>query len=158
MTLMTKTQMMNLVAQGRVHESFEHSIEGLFDVTAMRLNCQDLKIEPFRIEIKDVLDFIRESRVIDQARIMELPDAAWRNDPAMCVVYRRGDEVEHMLIDGVHRILRRHKEGFTQFYCWFVEERDIVRPNLEDWQRGVERGIDWGDVIVDGKIVKRGTE
>jgi hypothetical protein len=36
-----------------------------------------------------------------------------------------------------------------------VPESKIIRPDMTQWQHGTELGIDWGDDVVDGQIVKR---
>lgn len=152
--LMTKTEIMKLIAKSQIHESFDHSIEGRFDITEMRQRAKGTFV--FDVPIDSVLAFIRANRVFETQRIFDLDENSWKNDPAMCVVYHRGGSDEHLLIDGVHRIMRRHHEGLKDFQCYFVDEKDIVRPDTSQWQEGVKRGFDWGaEVVVDGKIVKR---
>lgn len=156
---MTKTEIMKLIAKGQIHESFEHSTEGLFDITEMRQACATSGSRPFEVPIASVLPFILTNRVFEMQRVFDLDENSWKNDPAMCVLYDRGGSAEHLLVDGVHRIMRRHHAGLTDFHCYFVDEKDIVRPDMRKWQDGVKRGLDWGsEVVVDGKIVKRGAQ
>lgn len=153
--LMTKSEIMKLVASGAIHETFDHSTEGKFDVTAMRKAAQESKLPTLRVRIADVYAAICQDRVIDQARIDELDARSWKADPAMVVVFNEAGQTSHLLIDGIHRILRRHKEGEFLFRAWFIDEANVIRPDMTQWVEGVERGIDWGDKIEDGKIVKR---
>jgi len=156
MSLMTKTQIMQAVAAGRVHETFDHETDGKFDVTAMRALCAKLNWPSLRVPVSEVVDEIRQSRVIDEARIDELPQASWQNDPALVVIMKDADgNDQHLLIDGTHRILRRHKEGCEIFRAYFVPEFMVIRPDMTQWVRSEERGIDWGDAIEGDKIIKR---
>jgi hypothetical protein len=152
--LMTKTEIMKLVASGKVHECFDHSIEGTFDVTAMREWAEDNAVVML-CPISDVLSFILTNRVFEMERAFDLDENSWANDPAMCVVLERNGQEEHLLIDGIHRIIRRHHAGLELFKCYMVPESKVVRPDMTQWQHGTERGIDWGDDVVDGQIVKR---
>lgn len=155
MSLMSKTELMKMVVEGKVHESFEHSVDGIFDVTAMREQAVKNKAPIVTFTIADVVDHVRADRVVDEERIGNLPEASWRSDPAMVVLFDQGDNVYHLLIDGSHRILRRHREGLFNFPCYLIPSSEIIRPDPEQWVRGEERGLVWGDAIVDGKIVKR---
>jgi hypothetical protein len=154
--IMSKTEVMKLVSWGRVHESFEHEHEGRFDVTAIRMLSPQIKGEVHELPIHDVLAFILINRVLDVQRVRDLDAESWRNDPAIAIQMVRDGITEHLLIDGVHRIMRRHQEGLQTFRCYVIDEKHAIRPDLNKWQPGVERGIDWGDAVVDGKIVKRG--
>lgn len=154
--LMTKTALMKLVAAGSVHEAFEHSIDGSFDITAMRAWAQTHRVAAVSFAIGDAVDHLRTDRVVDEQRIAELDENSWRNDPAMVVLFDNEDgSVSHLLIDGTHRILRRHKEGLTDFLCYLIPSANVIRPDNKEWVRGVDRGIDWGDDVVGDKIVKR---
>lgn len=150
--LMTKTEVMNLVASGKVHETFDHSTCGKFDVTAMRAYAMSRHLPTLRVRIADVYAELCRDRVIDQARVDELDEASWKDDPAMVIILEEGS---HLLIDGTHRILRRHKEGQFLFRAWFIEERFAIRVDPTEWIEGVHRGIDWGDKIEGNKIIKR---
>jgi hypothetical protein len=144
--LMSKTEVMKLVKWGRVHESFEHEHEGRFDITAMRMLPPQIRGKVYELPIHEVLAFILINRVLDVQRVRDLDVESWRNDPAIAI---------QMIRDGVHRIMRRHQEGLQTFLCYVIDEKHAIRPDLNEWQPGVERGIDWGDELVDGKIVKR---
>lgn len=148
---MTKTEIMALVKEGTVHESFEHETDGMFDVTAMRTMCIVSGLQVFQCPIAPIIDAIFRDRVFDEARVSELPYYSWQTDPALVIQYDNG---ENLLIDGTHRIIRRHREGLLFCLAYLIPEADIIRPSAE-FQRGEERGIDWGDQIVDGKIVRR---
>jgi hypothetical protein len=156
MGLLTKTEVMKLVVQHKLHETFEHSTEGRFDVTAMRVYAQSMKLPTQRVRIMDVLSDLRTQRVISQERILQLDMWSWLHDPAMVIVYQDSTgKPAHLLVDGTHRILRRHQERCTFFSAWFIDIKDAIRPDMQQWVPAVERGIDWGDAVVDGKIVKR---
>lgn len=144
MTTMTKTQLMAMIARsnGRIHESFEHEHDGLFDITAMRAWAVQTKLKPMSVRISDVLETVLTTRIIDEQRVRELDEASWRNDPAMVVVY--DNPTAHLLVDGSHRIVRRYLEGETLFYAYFVPERNIIRPDSREWMQGTKLGIDWG--------------
>lgn len=152
---MTKTEIMALIEKGSVHERFTHSIEGEFDITAMR-EWASKNVKPVRVPISEVIEFVTTSRVMDVERVRTLTTWSWRIDPALAVEYVNDGKTEHLLVDGTHRIMRRHLEGQTEFPCWIVPESAIVRPNMDEWCNGEERGLDWGDELIDGKIVKRG--
>lgn len=154
--LMTKTEVMKLVAEGGVHETFDHSTEGKFDVTSMRRYAIKAQLPTLQVRIADVYSHILRDRVIDQQRVLDLDENSWKHDPAMVIVFSKGDGTKsHLLIDGVHRILRRHVEGEFLFTAWFIDEASAIRPDMKHWIEGVERGIDWGDKVEDGKIIKR---
>lgn len=146
---------MSLVASNDVHECFEHTVDGLFDITEMRRFASTHQVPVLSFHISAVIAHIEEERVIDAQRVLELPEESWKFDPAMLVIYEREDGAQHLLVDGTHRILRRHREGLKTFTAYTFAEQDIIRPDMAKWKRGCERGIDWGDAVVDGRIVKR---
>lgn len=176
MALMTKTEIMAHVAAGEIHETFDHETEGSFDITMMRKLAHaawtaslqaNLKlagsgqplvkpdVELRRFHMQGMEAAIRASRVIDETRIMQLDDYSWRNDPALVVEYVTDGTEYQLIIDGTHRILRRSKEGKSTFDAYVFTTNQIIRPDMNKFVQGVKRGYDWGDDVVDGKIIKR---
>lgn len=156
MSLKTKTELMALVIAGKNRECFEHSHFGMMDVTAMRTivlsgRAYDYVFVPLHL----ICDHIRETRVIDKERITTLPAESWQKDPAIFIISpapHLPGGWEHTMVDGHHRALRREAEGLQDIRAAFIHERDIIRPP-EGW--GLRADMDWGDALVDGKIVKR---
>jgi hypothetical protein len=158
MDVVKKSELMAAVAQGRLHEAFEHSELGWFDVTAMR-DWAKRHAEVIDVDINCAVDFIRESRVVEMTRVHELPTESWQNDPAMyvCIVGTPPEPTTYLLIDGSHRIMRRHIEGLSTFKAYIVEQKDVIRVDSTKFGRTTDIfGIDWGDPVVNGKIVRRG--
>jgi hypothetical protein len=155
MNLMTKTQLMDLVAAGKIHESFEHSDEGHFDVTSMRQWAAANKAPIVSFSLAGMVEPLRAGRVVDEERVANLPLNSVLNDPAMVVVYNEEGQSRHLVIDGTHRILRRAKLGLRTFPAYLIDSIDIIRPDTTKFVRGVDRGLDWGDGVEGDKIVKR---
>lgn len=166
MKIVTKSQMAAFIAQGRGHESFEHEELGHFDVTEMR-ELAKKKGELIEVDMagSGMIEFVRTQRVYEEQRVHELPHESWhgangQNDPVLYVRIARPapEPTTYLLIDGAHRIMRRHLEGLTTTWAYVLEERDIIRP---DWSKmGDSRdlfGLDWGDAVLsNGQIIKRG--
>ncbi len=151
--MIKKTDLMREVARGRFTEIFSHTTLGAFDVTAMRHAAQLSGRKPALVDLlPSIIAFIRESRDIDQERCLELSVDSVSKDPAMAVVMQDAEgKEEHLLIDGVHRILRRAIDGEKTFLCWFIPEAEIVRPDFTG-----KAMIEWGTFQIDqhGKIYK----
>lgn len=139
------------VIAGRARESFEHSIIGQFDVTATREVAKahgKFIIVPF----SDFLDYCRENHVWEPERVAALDTISWRHDPGIMLWDTTNGQVEHTMIDGIHRALRREREGLTEMVFWELPVAQAIRPGF-GW--GMKPGYDWGDAVVDGKIVRR---
>jgi hypothetical protein len=153
MTRLTNTQMMSLVASGDISESFTHPTEGVFDITKMReyarANC-----EVQQLPIEYVIDFVMNTRVFEPQRIIDLSTHSWMEDPALFVSYVENNTVSKLLIDGTHRIIRRHREGLRTFLFYELLEDEIIRP--DPTTTGILDNA-WGDPIVDGQIIRRPT-
>jgi hypothetical protein len=153
-TLITKTQLMASVVAGLRHESFEHSIDGLFDITAMRQKCAAEELgERAILPLDGIIPFIRENRVIEMQRVLALDYESWKNDPGMFIVesYDDAGVPTGIMVDGHHRAIRRQLEGEMEMVVWMVPKDKAIRPGA-NWMRHPD---DWGDAIIDGKIVKR---
>lgn len=150
--LMSKTAHMKLISSGRTHECFNHSEQGLIDVTVLREQCKAGKFgAPYDIGLDQVIPFIHEHRVFELDRVKELDEESWRNDPGIFVILYERCGISHMMIDGTHRALRRRLEGLDGMLFYMVHQEHIVRP-----EPGFVQLTDWGDeVLKDGKIVKR---
>ena len=151
MTLRTKSELMAIVASGRSREVFDHSTEGLFDVTAMRALAPEVG-ELSNVPLHLIVDHLRTKHVWEQARVDELTPASYLHDPGIVVVYIENGEEVHLLIDGTHRALRRHHEGYVNMDFWFISSKHIIRPS-SDWEQ--RKDMDWGDEHKDGKIIRR---
>ena len=154
--LISKSQLMQVIESGRGRETFTDSEEGIFDVTAMREYAFKNKLPTQAFPTRGMEQYLREHRVIDNARVRELRDYSYLCDPALVVIYQRpGEAVQHLLIDGSHRIMRRCINRFSTFRAYVFTEAQIIRPDLTGRATLEEVGMDWGDKVVDGKIVKR---
>lgn len=148
MELHKKSDLMKNVVRGIGREVFEHSEEGVFDVTAMRQYCTRIGLKPVLLEVAAILPYIKETRVHEMSRVYELSAYDCRNDPALGVEYPDGT---HLYIDGTHRALRLDILGVLHQPLWLLKESEIIRPDLRLHSMG-----DWGDEFKDGKIIKRG--
>lgn len=147
----TKTEIMTQVCLGTAHECFEHSEEGWFDITRMRKWARQ-HCAIVNVELVAFVHHIASTRVFEEERINTLTMEEWANDPVLFVVYENGPNgVEHLMIDGHHRAMRAFREGAETVRAYMVPEHAITRP-----PKGFQHGPDWGDDLVDGKIVKRG--
>lgn len=146
MNSLNKETIMAPVVAGYAHEAFTHETEGTFDVTEMR---EWIKGHPellITVELSNLIGFIKENRVTDDHRIRTLPESSWRDDPGIAI---ECDDGSMLMIDGHHRALRRELEGLHVMEIYAVPMKDAIRP-----QAGYMRGPDWGDPIVDGKIIR----
>jgi hypothetical protein len=148
--VISKSELMARVIHGREHECFEHSECGFFDITLMR---EWAKKHGVRITVgtADMVPHIHESRDYDPERVLELPDESWKNDPPLAVALNDGT---HLLIDGAHRILRRHAEGYKNTDILVLTEEEIIRPG-PGWSK--QEAVDWGtkEIGPDGELVDR---
>jgi hypothetical protein len=124
----SKSQLMQSIAQGLGHECFEHSNEGVFDITLMRAWAAT-HLTAVTVELAHFIEFVREGRIWEAARVDELTYNQWRYDPIMFVAYPTEDgPMSHVLVDGTHRALRAHKEGSKFIKAFIVPEDKIIRP------------------------------
>lgn len=153
---LTKSQIMLMVLSGRTRESFEHSTEGMFDITQMRKEALESERAITAFPLTPELEtFIRANRVWEQERVdfFAAQYERWEKpEPAMFYETTENGEPSHLLIDGTHRILAAYALKMPWFIAWFFEESDIRRPP-PGW--GLRADLDWGDQLIDGKIVKR---
>ena len=144
--IIPKSAIMALVARGEHCECFEHEELGLFDVSAMRERAKTHG-EAVEIAIDQVEPFVRANRVFEQARVDQLDSYSWRFDPVLYVRLEEGPPhgTSYLLIDGAHRVLRRHQEGCDTVLAVILTEADIIRPDLTALGRTSDMvGIDWG--------------
>lgn len=158
-TILTKSQLMERVISGHERECFSHSTEGIFDITGMRQLIKSGKIEGElrTVDLDQVIPFIEQNRVVDMQRVHDLDRASWRDDPGIFIVLKEdtdGNGPTVLMVDGHHRAMRRRQEGFPTIWMWFIKEENAVRP-APGWVQNTS--VDWGDEIIDGKIVKRGS-
>ena len=152
-TILTKAQLMDLVIRGGQRECFTHSEAGTFDVTAMRQAAPQIG-EIQEIPLSNLLEFIAQSRVVDRDRVLSLPEESWRSDPGIFVVheYDAAGVPTVTMIDGHHRAMRRALEGMETMQLWFIPIEKAIRP-APGWVTNPY--VDWGDPIVDGKIIRK---
>lgn len=152
MNLVSKTEIMQRVVAGRSHECFQHSDEGFFDITLMREWAIANK-KWVLVLLSDIVPHILETRDIDESRIAELDEKSWKTDPGLAVIYDRpGQAIEHLMIDGHHRALRRQREGLEVMKFYMIPEAAIIRPHPG---MILNPHFDWGKIIKDGKLVDR---
>jgi hypothetical protein len=145
-TVIPKSVFMYHVARGDQREVFEHEELGLFDVTAMRERAK-FRGEAVEIAIDQVEPFVRANRVFEQDRVDQLDSYSWQFDPVLYVLLDEGPPhgTSYLLIDGAHRVIRRHQEGRDTALAVILTEADILRPDLSKWGRVQETlGLDWG--------------
>lgn len=154
MKIITKAELMSLVINRGLHECFEHSEFGTFDVSAMREWCVENldKCEIGAFSLSEVIPHIHTNRVTDAHRVMTLPDRSWQEDPAIFLVVKGEDHPTHVMIDGHHRALRRGIEGEADMVAFFVPIELAIRPEA-GWVKNPF--FDWGDKIENGKVVPR---
>lgn len=158
MEQVSKTRLMNYVIAGRMRECFSHSDQGEFDVTAQRAWCEqnaldEAKCQVINVGLEQIIPWLAEHRVVEDQRAAELPETSWLLDPGIFIHYvdiEAGTE-SHLMIDGHHRALRRHREGKDNMLFYLVPSKFIIRPS-KDWIPNP--WFDWGDKMVDGKIIK----
>ena len=158
-TIVSKSEIMKLVAQGNFHETFAHSEEGFFAISLMRKFAleNNFEIKTFDLN-KELFLKVLDTRVIEQKRVFDLEEKSWRFDPALMIEYPpQANEAHptHLLIDGSHRLIRRGIEGLIFFPCYVFTPEQIIRPDLTAFKDTRNYGLDWGDDIINGKIVKR---
>jgi hypothetical protein len=152
MNLISKSELMLPVFRGEAHECFEHSELGIFDVTMTRAWAEN-NAEVMVVDLSDIVPFILTNRVTEPSRVMQLSEASWRSDPGLILYTEEPNgSHEHVVIDGHHRALRRNAEGETTMGFYVLPLNRAVRPSY-GWTK--QSNVDWGDEIIDGKIVKR---
>jgi hypothetical protein len=122
---------MERVAAGHERERFVHPVEGIFDITGMRQSIKaggegDLR----SVDLDLVVEFIKENRTIDMQRVHELDTVSWRDDPGIFVVLKPdtdGTGATVLMVDGHHRAMRRHLEGFHTTWMWFIDEKHAAK-------------------------------
>lgn len=78
--VVSKAELMLPVFRGEQHECFEHSELGIFDVTATRAVIENIGTL-HTVALDQIVPFVLQNRVTDPARVMQLPEQSWRNDP-----------------------------------------------------------------------------
>jgi hypothetical protein len=146
----TKSLLMSYVSQGIHHECFEHSRLGRFDITTMRQRAASLG-DKVSVPLDNIIAFIREQRVVEWDRIEALTRESWQDDPGIFIVEEVVDGVPGgVMVDGHHRAFRRLMEGCTDMDFWMIPIEKALRPVPGFFHSG----MDWGDPIIDGKIIR----
>ena len=151
--VITKTELMQLVIDGKNEEVFEDTEMGMFAVTRMRKFAfeNQNKVKFILVDLPSLVEAIKKFRVYEEERINTLNENSWRNDPGILILHP-GPPVAHTIIDGTHRALRRFKEGCKDMLFWAFDPSQAIIPLIY-----VESQYDWGDEIIEnGEIVKRG--
>lgn len=164
---MNKSLIASLVAAGLAREFFDHQTLGRFDVSTARQlvaslwrnNIKFCRFDAMRMADDnkniDALQYLFASREIDEDRCRELTTIQL-NDPAINVVCppgTNGEELSHLLIDGIHRIKARFDRDYDGFY--FYEIPLELAPRMIHDATVIE--IPWGEMeLVPGVgLVKR---
>ena len=153
MKLISKSELMSRVIQGHARECFEHSEQGIFDITAMR-EWAKMNTKPVWVLLSDINPFIRTNRVTELERVNNLPRESWESDPGMFILIGSPPDETHVMVDGHHRALRREMQGEKRMLCYVVPIAEAKRPQ-PGWYKDIR--VNWGDDIVNGAIVKRVT-
>ena len=157
MEIVSKTKLMGAVGFGRLHESFEHSEQGMFDITATRhaIELQQITYEIVWIDFDQFIDFAKKHRVFEEERVASLTDTSWKLDPGIFATVEEPDgTISHMMLDGIHRAVRRQREGEKGMRFYMIAEKDAKRPTEDFVQNPF---YDWSDQIIkDGVITRRG--
>lgn len=129
--VVSKTEVMQLVASGRARECFEHESAGRFDVTAMRdaIKKNEISFKLLCVAIDQVSPFVRQNRETEPARVNELTWESYENDPGIFIEVPDGTS---LMIDGHHRALRREAEGLDHMFFYFIPWDQAIRPS-EAW-------------------------
>lgn len=174
MTMMklTKSQSAQLVRRGLLMEVFHHATLGRFDVSAIRhyllgyragvhgdkpMTC---RFDSVRAETgdPDPMAFLVGQREIDEARVAELT-AEDLEDPIIFVACPPGSNGEgetHLLVDGIHRLVARHRRGYKDF-VFYMTSLEVARALWRGAPPGVELvEVPWGEKEVrDGELRDR---
>lgn len=129
--VISKTEVMQLVASGRTRECFEHEQLGLFDVTAMRraIKENEISFKLLCVGLDQVVPFVRANRETEPARVQELTWESYENDPGIFIEIPDGSS---LMVDGHHRALRREAEGMDHMFFYFIPLDQAIRPS-EGW-------------------------
>lgn len=146
---LTKTEIMQLVANGQHREAFEHSELGLFDITAMRERAKTHG-KLVEIDIACVANFVIENRPYDRDRMRSLT-VEQINDPILYVHLPNDPQGAdtHLLVDGAHRAIRRAHLGLPTVHAYILTEADIIRPDFNVFGFGPHFGIEWGETLAE---------
>lgn len=155
MNVVTKEFVMKTVALGLAHEGFEHPYIGTVDITNLRNWCKTRPDLIINLPTESFIDFVMEFRVFEEDRVKTIDDQSWKCDPG---IYVECEDGSYLFVDGIHRAVRRHREGREDMRFYLVPEKEARRfpfdTNLLVDSR--KMGYDWGDkIVVDGKIVER---
>lgn len=148
-----KSTLMTLVTAGLSHECFEHSIHGHFDVTLMReaIRLGTIPYETVQTPVDYLVKHIKESRVVEESRWMHLPFKSWYDDPGIAVITPDDQGgIWTIMIDGHHRAMRRQFECKELMVLHLVPLEAAIRP-----APSLRQIADWGDPMVNGKIIRR---
>lgn len=152
--VLSKSEMVVLVASGIGHESFDHEQFGRFDITNLRnlapnaaylsrltgVACCEAVIYP----LAPIIAYAKSSaRDTEEARIAELPQESWESNPGIAILM---PDRTTLLIDGHHRALRREREGKTDMRFWLWTWDAANKFGRVDTSSFAEvPGLDWGN-------------
>lgn len=144
MSLMSKTQLMRLVADGKCREAFtfipdDGTPERQYDVSLLRTQIRQQLIpwQTSLVMLDCLVPFLSTNRVWEQDRVDALGPDSYELDPPIAL--QDGPTV--ILADGVHRIMRLHQKGHVTVKIIFVDEPNAPRVS-PGW--GQNPGHDWG--------------
>lgn len=144
--MMTKTQLMALVATGAVKEAYtfvpsDGSPERNYDVSLLRegIRAERIAFTVATVPMSQLADPLSATRVWEQRRVDALTPESYELDPPI-FLYDSTDDT-HMLVDGIHRIMRLFQLGREEVHVVVVAEPDAPRV-AAGW--GQLSGMDWG--------------
>ncbi len=154
----TKTEAAAMVASGLHMETFHHSTLGHFNITLLRVMIQATnQLYPGRLKLHfcrfdqmqmvdsvkaDAFDYLTANREIDPDRVSSLT-AEQIDEPLIFLKVPaglNGDQESDLLVDGIHRLCRRKREGLKSFEFYIVPM--FLCPVVEDGDGAM---IPWGE-------------
>lgn len=142
---LTKTELSARVKEANAGEVFEHSELGWFNISEMREMLRYFPEWICQVDIKALLPQVGGSNVWAEERVKSLTDEECE-EPGIVIVDFDGT---HVLADGIHRLIRRERNGeqIMRFYFCPVEHAirlDPVIVALHTALLGSSLAPDWG--------------
>lgn len=121
-------------------ECFEHeAFPGVcFNISALREQLRSTHPEIYSFDMAQVMPFLIKYEH-DPLRVAELDETSWKHDPV--IILHDPETLNDYVIDGIHRIHRRHKEGCSDVIGYIVSRAQVPTVQVGgtvvkmDWQR-----------------------
>lgn len=122
-----KTPLYDLVVEGVAErdEVFTTANYGAFNVSRFRrlLAGKPHRFSLMRIPIsKEILAYISRFIVVDDKHVKSMSHER-RDDPVFMITFPESIQPKYFIIDGHHRILRRHRDRFDYVEAWVMPPR-----------------------------------